>query len=118
MNCLGRLAFGSKDVRRRKLIKINEDEIDEDDEEKEDTNDNDKDSDEDDNDDNDGDSNDDDNIFFDDLLSTRKSRNQSILPLDRSFSACLFLSLIHGKMSFDDLKGERRSSYACLLVFN
>ena len=46
------------------------------------------------------------NVDKNDIFLSKKRKFRSILPLDKSFSAVLFLSLIHGKMSFEDLKGK------------
>ena len=43
--------------------------------------------------------------FEEENYSVKKRKTQSILPVDKSFSPSLFLSLIHCNMTFEDLKG-------------
>jgi hypothetical protein len=39
------------------------------------------------------------------MFSMKKRKTKSILPIDKTFSASLFLSLIHRELTFEDLKG-------------
>ena len=43
--------------------------------------------------------------FEEENYSVKKRKTQSILPVDKTFSPSLFLSLIHCNMTFEDLKG-------------
>ena len=90
---------------------IDFDDLDNDDDDDEKDKESDKESDDDNNNNDDDDDRNDSNNFniikniHNDFSCTKKRKLLSILPLDKSFSPVLFLSLIHGEMSFDDLRG-------------
>ena len=48
---------------------------------------------------------DEDGEMEEEMFSTKKRKTKSILPIDKTFSASLFLSLIHRELTFEDLKG-------------
>ena len=50
------------------------------------------------------------------MFSTKKRKTKSILPIDKTFSASLFLSLIHRELTFEDLKGMHVLTRACIDV--
>ena len=54
----------------------------------------------------------DDGEMEEEMFSMKKRKTKSILPVDKTFSASLFLSLIHRELTFEDLKGM----YVCLHV--
>ena len=45
------------------------------------------------------------NSLHNDFASTKKRKLLSILPLDKTFSPVSFLTIIHGEMTFEELKG-------------
>ena len=55
---------------------------------------------------------DEDGEIEEEMFSTKKRKTKSILPIDKTFSASLFLSLIHRELTFEDLKGM----YVCMCI--
>ena len=128
MIIVGKLTFGNKrkdeNIDRRGLLKTQTRKsidfriLDDDDDEKENDDDNDSDDDDDNDDENNNssnsnnhnsnnDENDDNhnNSLHNDFASTKKRKLLSILPLDKTFSPVSFLTIIHGEMTFEELKG-------------
>ena len=138
---VGRLTFGNKRKdetvgSRRGLVKTTTrqnidfgllDDDDDDDNEKENDNNSDEDDDDDENtttnnnnnnnnnDENDSNHN---NSLHNDFASTKKRKLLSILPLDKTFSPVSFLTMIHGEMSFEDLKGIQTLFCSILNLMN
>ena len=60
---------------------------------------------------------DEDGEMEEEMFSTKKRKTKSILPIDKTFSASLFLSLIHRELTFEDLKGMYVLTRACIDVY-
>ena len=44
--------------------------------------------------------------MYEEEFTSKKRKTLSILPIDKSFSPSLFLSLIHANLTFEDLRGK------------
>ena len=60
---------------------------------------------------------DEDGEMEEEMFSMKKRKTKSILPIDKTFSASLFLSLIHRELTFEDLKGTYVSTYVRVFVW-
>jgi hypothetical protein len=44
--------------------------------------------------------------MYEEEFTSKKRKTLSILPIDKTFSPSLFLSLIHANLTFEDLRGK------------